>query len=313
MVLACVGVILLEIIAGAFLYMTYSMFSGLVAGQKFSMFSSNYFVRGVFYTIPAAIFLCPVFISFYLIRHKEIFGFPVFIYLLLNFSLFFFAFPAARNLEKISAFGAEENSTILSPGYFRSSADEKYVFYYSRVSDENVVSGICIDKETVGNSVFTFSNIKLSGDQNDFADPLIRSSVEMPPLLKKIVKFICDFVILALEKSSSVLSWICFSTVMLALMGVTGLRKISVWRLVNVLFIMTDFVLIFLLNLFLLSPETSSVLPPLPEKIKSNLPLNQFIVAGINVLLFVIFFIVSFVKYRAKKESGDSQFSGEVE
>ena len=89
---AYIAIVMLGLCTGAFLYMTYSLCTVLVAGQKFSAF----FLQGIFEVLPTVLSLCPLFISFYLIRHKEIPWYSVLVCMILHLCLWIFFIPALK-------------------------------------------------------------------------------------------------------------------------------------------------------------------------------------------------------------------------
>ena len=117
--------------------------------------------------------------------------------MILHLCLWIFFIPALKEKLEISVYKNKEMQAAvsLSPGYFRVSQDNRYVLYYSEVDSENNASGVCIDKSKSNGNVFTFSSEKPAIFQDEFSDPLIKNTVEMPVLLKQILKYFQKFTV----------------------------------------------------------------------------------------------------------------------
>ncbi len=69
-----------------------------------------------------------------------------------------------------------------------------------------------------------------------FTDSLIQNTIEMPPSLSIIVRYVLDFfIILSKCAQASFGYWLCFATMALPLLAVVALRRFSQWRLVSVI------------------------------------------------------------------------------
>ena len=94
-----------------------------------------------------------------------------------------------------------------------------------------------VDTTATNNKVYVFSNLDFSPENGGFSDSLILDTLEMPPALSLLVsRGSLLWTIFNRCASGSFIGWLCFASLGLALLGVCGLRKLSVWRLVNVLF-----------------------------------------------------------------------------
>lgn len=307
---ASAAVILIEIFTGAVLYMALSLCSALVAGQKVSVFNLHFFVRGIMTVLPAAIFLSPVFISFYLIRHKEIAGIPIFVCIAGIFCLWLFAVPGLKKPGAAQPFMDGSQQAQLSSGYFRSSADGRYIFYYSEITPQNSASGVCIDTRRIKDKVFTFSGIQFPRE-SAFSDPLIQSSLEMPYSLKSAFSLFSAFIKTARSKSQeSMAEWLCFSSVIAAFLSVIWLRNISMWRLVNVLLIAVVFAAVLLVNSFLLPTEVFARIA-LPKYIARAVPAGRYIIAAVNCGIFAMALAAGAVASMLRKNSSALDFAGD--
>lgn len=308
---ASAAVILIEIFTGAVLSMALSLCSALVAGQKVSAFSLHFFVRGIAAVLPAAIFLSPVFISFYLIRHKEIAGIPVFVCIAGVFCLWLFAVPVLNGHSESAAFKADSQPPHLSSDYFRTSSDGRYIFYYSEITPQNSASGVCIDTRRIKDKVFTFSDIQLP-HETAFSDPLIQSSLEMPGSLKLVISLFSAFTETARSKShEGLLEWLCFSSAVAAFLAVIWLRNCSQWRLVNVLLIAVAFMAVLLVNSVLLQTSVFASDVRLPAVLLKAVPAGGCAVAAVNCAFFALFSIAGAIACVRRKNSVAPGFAGD--
>lgn len=309
---AYIVIVMLGICTGAFLYMTYSLCTLLVAGQKFSAFSAGFFLQGAFEVFPAVLSIVPVFISFYLIRHKEIPWYSILACMALHFCLWIFFIPAIKDKLEISVCKNQTAHEIsaLSPGYFRVSEDSRYVLYYSEVDSESNVSGVCIDRSKAKDNVFTFRSEKLSVFKNSFSDPLIKNAVEMPALLSEILKYFQKFTFAAYSKcSENFASWAIFSSIILAFSSAVWIKNISAWRLVNVLYVLADYILVFFLN-FLIFDAGDSLFQKIPA-FTDAVSAKSFLACVINIFVFAAAFVLWLVSSLADKNSPEPVYYGD--
>ena len=297
----------LAVCASAILYMTYSACSSLVAGQTFSPFSAALFLRGLYCVFPAAFSLVPVFIVFYVIRRTEVAGLSVPVFMVLHFCLWLFCVPLVKNTYEnthLKQTDAPQTFSPLSPGYFRASENNKYIFYYTRINAENIASGLCINRTDPEDNVYTFSDIKLSGAQEGFTDKLIKDTVEMPSTLTVCLSFLQAFTNAAYEMcSSGIIRWLLFSSITVAILSVYFLHNFSFWRLVNVLVIFVVYVFIFLCNYFI-SNAPDTILKSIPLISAASKP-QEIICSAFNVLVFIANFGRFFVASLRKTDISD--------
>lgn len=301
----------LAVCAGAILYMTYSACASLVAGQDFSPFSLTLFLQGLYYVFPASFSLVPIFVVFYTIRRKEVAGLSIPVFMVLHLLLWLFCVPFVKNTyenAQLKQKNAPQTFSLLSPGYFRESESNKYIFYYTRINSENIASGVCIDRTKPEDNVYTFSDIKLSSAQEGFTDTLIRGTVEMPATLRVCLSYLQAFTSAAYELcSTNILRWLLFSSVTVAILSVFFLYNFSSWRLVNVLMIFVVYVFIFLGNYFI-SNAPDTILKSVP--LISLAPYPQEIICSVfNVLVFIAnfgrFFVAALRKVDTSELDGD--------
>lgn len=284
--------LLIGTLAGAVLYMVYSMCSTLVAGQGFATFNLGFFIQGVFLTLPVIFAASMAFIAFYTIRHHEIHLVPEIIFIVVFMSEWIFIQPLVA---KVGIQKARKDTYViervpLSTGYFRNYTD-RYIFYFSSVDKENISSGICMDRAGGSDNVSTFENVHLPYSSTAFTDSLIQSSIEIPPVTKFAINAMAKYIgVMTLECSIGFLSWILFSSLGLALAFLLFLNHFSRWRLVNVVIILALSVFLIQINvsmlsfgkLYQLTQKISSVFTFAPEQ-------SNFLLVIINVLFAVVF------------------------
>ncbi len=303
-IVAYILIIIIAMLLSAFLYMSYSMCAILITGHRFSTFNLAFFIQGLYAVLPAGVAVCPLFVAFYLIRHKEISGIPVVCYMVLHFALWFFllpfvakSFPHSYMINKPTP-----EEAFLSPGYFRTSSDGKYIFYYSQINNDGSAEGVCIDTERRSNNVMTFSGVIPGKTESVFSDPLIKNSIEMPFFLREILHYFGLFTAGAYEKcSGSLIGWLFFSSIIIAIMSVLQLRSVSSWRLVCVLLIFAYFIIVFGVNTLVILSDFS-----LFEKISSpvqGISGKEAFLAVVNIIFFVLSFIVAAVSHAVEIKS----------
>lgn len=284
--------VLIGTVAGAILYMIYSMCSTLVAGQGFAAFNLAFFIQGFFLSIPFVFAISTAFASFYLIRYKEIPLVSAVIFAVIYMAMWIFIQPVVirAGIQKASKSSYVINREPLSTGYFRNAGDG-FVFYYSSVDRDNIASGICIDKNSAGQKVYTFKDVELSKDFSTFTDSLIQTSIEIPPVTRFAIKVISAYLgMVTLECSSGFTSWLLFSSLGLALITLIFMKGFSRWKLINVVVIFSLALTVIGVNVNMLSfgklyfatQRISSLFTFAPEQ-------SNFLLFIINILLAAAF------------------------
>ncbi|MGN0729424.1 hypothetical protein [Treponema sp.] len=296
---AYIALILLGVCTGAFLYMTHSLCTVLVAGQRFSAFSLAYFMKGVVLSLPMVLLLCPLFVSFYLIRHKEIPWYSSLVCMILHLALWIFFIPAAAEklTLKTQAAKTAPEASLLSPGYFRMSENGRYILYYSETGPGNLCSGVCIDTVKSSGNVFTFTGEKPASFQNGFSDPLIRNTVEMPVILENVLKYFQRFISeIYFHCSGNFAGWLAFSSIILVFVSSVLVRNVSAWRLVNVLFILMGCSAVFFMDFYILEMN-GSFFEKIPFPLK-DVSVNLLLMCAANLLVCVAAFVLWLVSRR---------------
>lgn len=294
-------VIIFGTVGCSLIYMIYSLCTGLVAGQGFSVFNMDLFTSGLFLSAPIVIILSSIFMVLYFIRHrasgKGIFIVFGVIYAVMWIVILPLTIISYRNYQ--AEIIKSDKPVVLSPGYFRDNGNQ--VFYYSKISDQNVASGVCIDKYTTEKNFRTFKNVQLPYTAK-FKDPLIQESVKIPLLLKISVVAVNELNrIMDFFAGNGILSWLCFCTMGAAIFCVAFIRNVSKWRLVNVCTIVFMTLAIVVFNVLILS---DGLIHSMAQRIndvsglsdKYNLSMMIF-----NVLVAVILVVFSIVSSKVSK------------
>ncbi len=299
--------------AGA-VYTVYVLCTHIVAGQGIASFSFAYFISGMLVTSPVILILTNVFMCLYMIRHGYNGILPTVFYVALYMLGWLVLIPLAFNAS--ASYSAAKDSIlhkneVLSSGYFRASGDK--VLYYSFTGEESLADGLVIDFDDTENSVQTFRSMRIP-DRHGFLDYLIESTIEMPPVTHTVVKY--GSTLLSLSRSvykKGFVYWLFFAFMGLALVSVSGLKRLSRWRLVNVVIIMALSLCIVLFNIFSYMGLVEGSLFYAPVHAVNNFakPLasvcNPFALFG-NLLFFVVCTLVGVIVHFKRIREAEAEF-----
>ena len=104
-------------------------------------------------------------------------------------------------------------------------------------------------------------------------------------------------------------SWIIFSSIIFAFTSVVWIKNISAWRLVNVLFILMDYIFVFFLNFFILGAD-DSLFQKIPILIKS-VPTKSLLVCVLNIFIFAAAFVLWLISRLVKENSPEPAYYGD--
>ncbi|MBO4320083.1 MAG: hypothetical protein J5857_06395 [Treponema sp.] len=268
-------------------YSLYSLCTHMVAGAQVKIFNLNYFLEGVFIFSPAILILSGLLTCAYLIRHPPASAFPTIIYMIIYAVFWIILMPLNFKLADSYTISHGETSVSevkLSDGFFRESSNGN-VYYYTNVSDKNIVDGACIVTND-NQIVYSFTDIQLP-QAVDFSDPLIKKTVEMPKVLQVLSKWFNSFMTIARSSySQGTLAWLCFASVGLALLSVVGLRQISKWRIIDLVLVIGVTAGILVLNIL---GYTNSFMDPLKAKVDGIVPnVKNPLLVMINIIICII-------------------------
>lgn len=268
-------------------YSLYSLCTHMVAGATVQIFNLKYFLDGVFIFSPAILILSGLLTCAYLIRHPPTSAFPTIMYMIIYAVFWIILMPLNFKLADSFNLGQKESASSpvkLSDGFFRETSQE-YIYYYTSVSDKNVVDGVCLAPKD-NQSVYAFTDVQLPA-ASDFSDPLIKKTVQMPQVLEVLSKWFNSFISIARTScTQGTLSWLCFASVGLALLSVVGLRQISKWRLIDLVLVIGVTAGILVLNIL---GYTNSFMDPLKAKVDGIVPnLNNPLLVLLNIIICII-------------------------
>ena len=178
----------------AILYTIYILCTNLVAGQTLSIFDLSLFVKGAIIFAPVVMSLSGMFMIFYLIRHSSASWLPLTLYCLLYASSWIILMPLCFSLENRvlkaqieDEIFINEEKPIVSPDYFRKNLN--CVYLYSDVTDENLVSGMCIELSRGEGEVHTFKNMAVLPTNEIFVDSIIQETMGLPRLVSDVLRY----------------------------------------------------------------------------------------------------------------------------
>ena len=312
----CMSVVMCSALAAV--YMIYTLCINMVAGQQLA-FDIKLFLDGVLIFLPFVLVLQAMFMTLWMIRHPESTVLPIAVYAAIYLASWIFILPATvrETTSETRRYVGQNVADKPSAGYFRTSTDK--IFYYSSVDEaSSLANGLCIDTDKPADNVYTFSNVRLSQKRTVFTDSLIQNTIEMPPSLSILVKYVQNFFgLLAKCSRGGAGYWLCFASMALPLLAVVALRRFSQWRLVSVISIIfvTFGVLAFNIACYAdyavtnMNGPINEILTKIPP-LKSLARIGNPCVILANIVIFLIltaaFFAFEFKNRKFVEGSGDS-------
>lgn len=263
----------------------------------------NYFLEALHAVFPIALSACPVFVSFYLIRHPEVSSFSIAIFFVIHLCAWVFLVPLMHDLSGAALPHSPSGSSVdpsLLIDRFEASDSGSYVVFYSKAdtgtgAGSPVVSGVCLDQRYGRGGIYTFADAEVSD-----ADRLT-AEAGVPAVLQAPVNYFTPFVNSIYAASASVLSWALFSTITLAIGGVLFFRNISVWRLVNTLWVLALYVFVLAVN-FIIGSSPSGNFTWVPNLSRLITP-QQVLAAAVNIVILLICIPIGIITRRRKFKS----------
>ncbi|MBP5443225.1 MAG: hypothetical protein J6Y60_08285 [Treponema sp.] len=292
-------------------YSLYSLCTHMVAGAQVQIFNLKYFLDGVFIFSPAILILSGVLTCAYLIRHPPTSAFPTIVYMIIYAVFWVILMPL--NFRLADRFNLTQEEATASPvqlsdGFFRESA-QGHIYYYTSVSDKNVVDGVCIAPSD-SQMVYTFSDIQLPS-ATDFSDPLIKQTVQMPEVLQVLSKWFNSFMVIARTSCTrGTFEWLCFASIGLALLSVVGLRQISKWRIIDLVLVVGVTAGILALNIL---GYTNSFMDPIKAKVDGMLPtIKNPLLVLLNILICIICLCIGIIvsAKRSRQQAMENELYG---
>jgi len=288
----------------------------MAAGTSASIFSLDVFLSGVVICLPFAAGFSCMGMVFYMIRHPSSSLVSVVMYFLIGAALWGLVIPQVLNLEKMGLFKVSNTRTEnqLTEGYFRPS--EYGVFYYSKISSQNIAEGLYIDtsgSSSPGGGVSRFTDLQLAPTGNEFfSDPLFEKSVSMTVVLEHIItfaKFSRKEAFSSLKQGY--FQYLSFASLGLALLSLISVKSLSSWKLLNLSFVIILYTVVCRINLLVYtSPLFNKLLLYFQGKqisFLSSLPKIQLVINCSISAVLLAFGMVQFVLTMYKKKRAGLQ------
>ena len=300
----------------------YSTCKTVVIGSSARFFDLKLFFYSIIKVFPNVLISESVLLLFFLIRHPTKSLVPIIFYTIITVAIWLFILPTLLKKSEISSANTSRENINISANLFREIKvnDEDYVFYYTKVSEENETSGVCFklsnsDSNTFtdentnaknSNEVFTYNKLVLEDNDSGFNDSLVKTKLKFP----RVVEILVDCYV-SIDKharnalNNSYWSWLCFCSLGLLLICVGGLRSISKWRFLNaicVAFVSFFFIWfnIKLLNGALFSAQNNDLCELFPFLPKGS---NPFMIIT-NLLFSILFFFIGIIVRVIRKKNG---------
>lgn len=239
----------------AFLYMISCSLHLFVAGKNLSLFSFEFFAKGIIFASPGVGACSLVLLILRTIRRRkssalgEILSFVF--YAALSVLFWFFALPRifAYESDFLKFSETRGNLNTVTPGYFRQNENE--IIYFTRVLPDGKAEGIRIDISGIS-AAQQVSDISLDfASAHPYSDILVKNAVKPPLILGQQFDFYS--VILSAARTafrSGTKEWLMFLSLGLALFCLYALKFLCSWRLFDATCIVFAGIFIFLANYF---------------------------------------------------------------
>lgn len=239
---------------GGFIIMIYHSVTSFVVGSEMSIFDAQLFINGAIIFFPILLLFTPMFLFLSLVRHpryNKITG--VLTISILCFAAWLFIAPVSYRIAREQSVALTEKPSELTAGYFRKI--DKRLYYFTFISG-NYVKGLRVKDDYFSSNLTSQSVTTLDGnyinfkrDSLGFSDPLIGETLAPPPVLLGFI----NGIFLVQQKAaaacqSGVLSWLLFSSLMLALVTIGAIISASEWKLADAFYITFDTFAIITLN-----------------------------------------------------------------
>ena len=240
--------------AGGFIIMIYHSVTSFVVGSEMSIFDAQLFINGAIVFFPILLLFAPMLMFLSLVRHpryNKVTG--VLTVAVLCFAAWVFIAPVSYRIAREQGVALTEKPSELTAGYFRKI--DKRLYYFTFISG-NYVKGLRVKDDyfssnITGQSVSTLDGnyINFKRDSLGFSDPLIGETLTPSPVLLGFI----NGIFLVQQKAaaacqSGVLSWLLFSSLMLALVTIGAIISASEWKLADAFYITFDTFAIITLN-----------------------------------------------------------------
>ena len=283
-------------------YMIYTLCKTLVAGSGIKVVDGFLFIHGLFYFMPLVFMMSGLFSIFYFIRHPDFSNAAKIIFAVFYTGVWIFLMPLSMDLElKVLSNHKSEKVETLSTGYFRN--EGRQVVYYSR-KYYDVDGDLAADGCTIRNSrMESFKGMKLLPSSTGFADPIMKSSIQMNPTMSFLVRSYNHFLeATGAARLRGFISWLCIASMVLSFLGIMFVTRISYWRLLNVIFSFILFFGLIILNSMCFFFPPFKAAAELFSRILFFIDGNSFMLI-MNLILFMLFAVAGLIISRIRRRS----------
>lgn len=255
---------LLGTFAGATFAMLCMDLTQFVIGVKLSLFSSEFFLKGIYLAFPLSAIMTLLMLVMYQIRHPTYSTTALISYIALNLLTWLVLIPLMLLLSMRTDIRPPSAAPSVSPGYFRTEDD--LVYYWSKFSYDGKGEGLYIDVYGLKGRpgvVYPLQDADKPEQKTpaNFADSLVLSAIHMPRCVSIPLTAYLYLVYHARDAlSRSYVNWLMFASLGIALASVYAVGWLSSWRLLNAFIVIIVGIGIALLNYALYA---SSLVKPL--------------------------------------------------
>lgn len=219
------------------------------------IFSMHQLFNGILIFFPITVFFTPMFLVLYLIRHSSKNKLPgIITSVILSVSTWIFLVPVSYTLIDQDTIFAPVETPSLTPGYFRHINNS--IYYFTSVDSASKVNGLSIDKNYFSGkdsnhqiTIFHDQDFAFERDDNGFIDPIIAKMMNTPKPIVFIFQGLFKLIIESVRAiSKGILSWLLFSSIIIALASTSAITECTSWRLANAFHVVAANSCILLLN-----------------------------------------------------------------
>ena len=301
---------LLGTLAGAVFCMLCMDLTQFVIGSKLSLFSLEFFLKGIYLSFPLVAIISLLLLVMYQIRHpvQKLQSFCT--YLVLNVLVWTVLIPLVLQLSLRTDIRPPAAAASVSPGYFRTEND--MVHYWSKFSYDGKGEGVAIDLYGLAGSPGTMIPLHDASKPEqktpaNFADSLVLSAIDMPLCVSVPMNAYLHLLYTARDSlARSYLSWLTFASLGLALASVYAICFLSSWRLLDAFIVIIAGVGVALLNYAFSAGIIGKTLSLIWQRGLGEFGIRFPLTACLNVCIALLFIISGLCRHflRQAKEGG---------
>ncbi len=301
---------LIGTIAGAVFSMLCMDLTQFVIGSKLSLFSLEFFLKGIYLSFPLVAIISLLLLVMYQIRHPDN-AWPALIsYCALNALTWLVLIPLMLLLSLRTDIRPPAAAPSVSAGYFRTQDD--LVYYWSAFSYDGKGEGLYIDSYGVNGmpgTVYPLHDAEKPEQKtpSTFADPLVLSAIDMPRCVAVPLTAYLYLIYRARDSlSRGYVSWLIFASIGLALAAVYAASGLSSWRLLNAFIVIITGVGVSLLNYALYASDLLKPLTAVWLRTLGSFATHVPLAACVNVLIALILITTGSIRHTTKKAGRES-------